>query len=237
MLNWSNPIPDNIIKVASPLMRGLVVVVDLAGRENGIGLTQTGRIKRKYVDPLVREMDWPHYDIEDYYAVSKVMNEDDFFPLVLVHDLMRHLKLGRHYKGQFKLTKKYAQTGGQLSALYPLVMPRYLFEINHMASSRFQTKPIGNWNVWLGVTAEVAKDPVTVISLYEAFYGSAHDRDEQSNNRNSSVFRRYDDLYRFYQGVVQPLLWSGLLNEQRPANDTIQTRLLSKSPIWTTLES
>lgn len=233
MLNWQNSIPDNIIESTSPLIRGIGLVAELAVRENGIGLTKTGRIKRKFVNPLVREMNWPHYDVEAYYAVSKVMNADDFFPLILIHEMMRYLKLGRHYKGQLKLTKKFEQTGGRLGLVYPLVMPRYLFEFNHMASSRFPDMPIGNWNVWLGVTGKIAKNSVTLLSLYEAFYGSIDEADSQA----ISDFTRYDNLYRFYQGVVQPLIWSGLLKEERPANDRIQSRLLSRSQIWDILES
>jgi len=34
-----------------------------------------------------------------------VLNEQDFMPLVDIHFLMIPLKIGRHYKGHFKLTK------------------------------------------------------------------------------------------------------------------------------------
>jgi len=40
------------------------------------------------------------------------------------------------------------------------------------------------------------------------------------------------DLYGFYNGVIEPLIWAGLLSEQRAANEGIDTRLISKTPLW-----
>ena len=44
---------------------------------------------------------------DELFSVNKVLNEYDFLPPhELVHFLLIELKLGRHYKGQFKVTKR-----------------------------------------------------------------------------------------------------------------------------------
>lgn len=44
---------------------------------------------------------WPGHTEADLFAVNKVLNEPDFAQLMVVHDLMIAMKLGRHYKGSF----------------------------------------------------------------------------------------------------------------------------------------
>ena len=43
---------------------------------------------------------------DELFRVNKVLNEYDFVPLELLHFLLIERKLGRHYKGAFKLTKR-----------------------------------------------------------------------------------------------------------------------------------
>ena len=44
-------------------------------------------------------------------------------------------------------------------------------------------------------------------------------------------------LYGFYNGVIEPLILSGLLQENRAANDGVEARLISKTPLWSLMES
>ena len=41
----------------------------------------------------------------ELFRVNKVLNEIDFPPLMDIHGLLIALKIGRHYKGSFRLTK------------------------------------------------------------------------------------------------------------------------------------
>ena len=52
-----------------------------------------------------RALDWPHYALDYLYAVNEVLNEVDYLPLTILHDLLLSAKLARHYKGTMRLTK------------------------------------------------------------------------------------------------------------------------------------
>jgi len=138
LFNWNIPLPPESLYKHSHLTRALHLTLKACLDEDGLELTQTGRLKRKYVDPLVRSFDWPHYSIEEFYAVSKVMNADDFPPLILIHELMRLTKTGQNLYEN-------------IHALYKLVIPSYLFEVDHMAFSRMNEAPLGHWDIWINV--------------------------------------------------------------------------------------
>lgn len=225
--NWQAAVLAEPILKHSALVRAINLTLKYCRDEHGLELTQTGRLKRKYVDPLVRSFEWPHYNIEDFYAVSKVMNADDFPPIILVHDLLRHHKLARHYKGRIKLTKTGNNFCNDIPALFQMIIPAYLFEVDHMAFSRIGERPLGNWDIWLNVLNDVADRPARLDRLYSELYGPTQDMAHYQTRR---------DLYRFYNGVIEPLIWAGLLSEQRAANEGIETRLIVKTPLWRSLK-
>ena len=211
----------------SALVRAINLTLNYYRDEHGLELTHTGRLKRKYVDPLVRSFEWPHYIIEDFYAVSKVMNADDFPPLILVHDLLRHHKLARHYKGRIKLTKTGNNFCNDIPALFQMIIPAYLLEVDHLAFSRIGERPLGNWGIWLNVLNDMADCPARLDRLYSELYGPTQDKAHYQARR---------DLYGFYNGVIEPLIWAALLSEQRTANEGIETRLIVKTPLWRSLK-
>ena len=221
--NWQAAVSAEPILKHSALVRAIHLTLQYCRDENGLELTQTGRLKRKYIDPLVRSFEWPYYNIEDFYAVSKVMNADDFPPLILVHELLRHHKLARHYKGRIKLTKTGNNFCNDTPALFQMITPAYLFEIDHMAFSRMGERPLVNWQIWLNVLNDMADRPARLDRLYSELYGPIDDMAPYQTQR---------DLYGFCNGVIEPLIWAGLLSEQRAANEGIDTRLISKTPLW-----
>jgi len=225
--NWNIPLSPEALYKHSPLTRALHLTLKACLDEDGLELTQTGRLKRKYVDPLVRSFDWPHYNIEEFYAVSKVMNADDFPPLILVHELLRHHKLVRHYKHSMRLTKTGQELYEDIQALYKLIIPSYLFDVDHIAFSRMNEAPLGHWDIWINVLHHAADSPARLDKLYAELYGPAD---------NMNALETQKALYGFYNGVIEPLILSGLLQENRAANDGVEARLISKTPLWNTLK-
>jgi len=223
LFNWNIPLPPEALYEQSPLTRALHLTLKACFDEDGLELTQTGRLKRKYVDPLMRSFDWPHYDIEEFYAVSKVMNADDFPPLMLVHELLRHHKLVRHYKHSLRLTKTGQKLHEDIHALYKLVIPSYLFDVDHMAFSRKNEAPLGHWDIWINVLHRAADSPARLDKLFAELYGPLINR---------SALETQKALYGFYNGVIEPLILSGLLQDHRAVNDGVEARLISKTPLW-----
>ena len=228
LFNWNIPLSPEVLYKHSPLTRALHLTLKTCLDEDGLELTQMGRLKRKYVDPLVRSFDWPHYNIEEFYAVSKVMNADDFPPLILVHELLRHHKLVRHYKHSMRLTKTGQNIYDDIHALYKLVIPSYLFELNHMAFSRMKEAPLGNWEIWINVLHCYADRPAKLDKLYAELYGPVD---------NMNALETQKAIYCFYNGVIEPLILSGLLQDNRAANDGVEARLISKTSLWLALSS
>jgi len=228
LFNWDTPLAAETIYKHSALARALHLTLNFCKDEDGLELTQTGRLKRKYVDPLARSFKWPHYNIEEFYAVSKVMNADDFPPVILVHELLRHHKLVRRYKGTLKLTNTGQNQRDDISALYKMIIPAYLFEVDHMAFSRMRDCPLGNWDIWINVLHRAAEQPARLDRLHTELYGPTN---------KVNAYESQPELYRFYNGVIEPLMLSGLLHESRPANEGVETRLISKTPIWRSLLS
>jgi len=70
-----------------------------------IGVTPKKALKRYFVTWAAEEFNWPGFTTGDLYALNKVLNEHDFPPLVVLHDLLLAAKLARHRKGFLHITK------------------------------------------------------------------------------------------------------------------------------------
>lgn len=84
----------------SPLLRAMTKTVSYAETQGGIGLTASGAMNRKFVHWAAVHFDWPGYTSDDLYSINKVLNEADMPPLLVVRDMVKHLRLLRrlsHY--------------------------------------------------------------------------------------------------------------------------------------------
>jgi hypothetical protein len=156
------------------------------------------------------------------------MNADNFPPLILIHELLQHHKLVRHYKKSMRLTKTGQKLREDIQALYKLVIPSYLFDVDHMAFSRMNEAPLGHWDIWINVLHLAADSPARLDKLYAELYGPTD---------NINALESQKALYGFYNGVIEPLILSGLLQENRAANDGVEACLISKTPIWSLMEN
>jgi hypothetical protein len=120
----------------SPMVRGVEKTFAWIGEHGGIPLTPSKAFKRIFVHWAAAEFDWPGHTEADLFAVNKVLNEPDFAPLMVLHDLMIEMKLGRHYKGEFRLTKAGQTLTGHPGRIFGKVVPFFLFRINHASMSR-----------------------------------------------------------------------------------------------------
>ncbi|NKB53197.1 MAG: hypothetical protein GKR98_17885 [Boseongicola sp.] len=208
----------------SPMVRALERTFAYIAEHGGIGLTPSKAFKRMFVHWAAREFDWPGYTEEDLFAINKVLNEIDFGPLVDLHDMMIALKIGRHYKGQFKLTKASQELVGNPGRIFGIVTPFYLFEVNHARFSRFDNEPIlGNWDVFLNVLNVETEDGATGADLRRVLFGEP------------DPAGGFDDvLSRLYIQVLRPLCWTGLLEENRAKGLLLRTResTFTKTPLW-----
>lgn len=127
----------------SPLLRGALLTLQYAQKHGSIGLTKTKAFKRVFVHWAVEHFDWPGRSAEEMFRYNKVINEYEFPPLEVLHFLLISLRLGRHFKGEFRLTKSGTQLAQAPGHLFSKLIPYFVFRIDHAAYARFDDRPIG----------------------------------------------------------------------------------------------
>ena len=209
----------------SPLVRGVEKTFAWIGEHGDIPLTPSKAFKRAFVHWAAAEFDWPGHTEADLFAVNKVLNEPDFAPLMVLHNLMIAMKLGRHYKGEFRLTKAGQALVGHPGRIFGTVVPFFLFRINHAAMSRFEDAPIlGNWDVLLNVLNVETEDGATGAHLRRVLFGEPE----------TGPLPHYDEVMgQLYIQVLRPLCWAGLLQQERgTASYRFEEAVFMKTPLW-----
>ncbi|GGZ05423.1 hypothetical protein GCM10011614_20510 [Novosphingobium colocasiae] len=135
----------------SPMLRAVCLTLDYVLEKGPIGLTATGALKRYFVEWAAAEFDWPFYTTEDLYAVNKVLNECDFPPLMIMHDLLLSAKLAGRRNGALHMTRLARQLRAEPAALWSLLAQQFLFATDHTGYTRYGDQPMGNWDIFLNV--------------------------------------------------------------------------------------
>ena len=222
MIRFQSIGDDDPVLDHSPMVRGAMKILDYVTEHGRIALTESKGLKRNFVHWAAREFVWPGMTEEDLFAVNKVLNEYDFPPLVVLHDLLIHLKIGRHYRKAFHVTKAGQELVGRPGELFGILTPLYLFEVNHSANSRFDDELLGNWDVFLNVLNVEAEDAVSPDELSRILYGPKSD-DEQIHRSVASIL---------YSHALRSLCWTGLLSEHRSGRGSLSDRVYIKTPLW-----
>lgn len=222
MIEFKSIRHDELVIAHSLLVASILKLAIYCERNSDIELTPGKAFKRKFVNWAVDEFNWPRYTVDDLSVVNKVVNEMDFPPLSLIHQLLLDMKIGRHYKGKFKLTKSGKALMDEPSRLFSVVTPFFLFEYEHgVYRDRRDTLPV-NWDVFLNVINIEATDPISGQSLTVKFFGQEDLAAPCAPRYRSSAF---------FVAVLRPLCWAGLLRETPIANSSFDT-LFQKTLLW-----
>ncbi len=139
------------------------------------------------------------------FRYNKVINEYEFPPLEVLHYLLISLRLGRHYKGEFKLTKRGTELARAPGKLFAELVPFFVLHIDHSSYARLNERPFGKWDVWMNVINVEANHGTTERALFAVFYGEEHDWDNAG----------WREMAAFSSCVLRPLEWAGLLVQAR----------------------
>ena len=206
----------------SPLLRAALLTLQYAQKHGGIGLTKTKAFKRVFVHWAVEHFDWPGSSAEEMFRYSKVINEYEFPPLELLHYLLITLRLGRHFKGEFRLIKRGTELAQTPGKLFAELVPFFILQIDHASYARFEDRPFGKWDVWINVINVEANLGTTERALFAAFYGQEHDWDNAG----------WREMAAFSSCVLHPLEWAGLLVQIREERDGKHVHNVFKTPLW-----
>lgn len=77
------------------------------------------------------------------FRYSNVINEYEFPPLEVLHYLPITLRLGRHFKGAFKLTTRGAVLVRASAPLFAERIPFFVLKIDHACYARFEERHFG----------------------------------------------------------------------------------------------
>jgi hypothetical protein len=207
----------------SPIVGGLEKTFAYLGEHGSIGLTPSKAFKRVFVHWAAREFEGPGHTEADLFAVNKVLNEIDFGPLMDLHDVMIAMKIGRHCKGEIKLSKAGQTLVGHPGQTFGIVTPFYLFEVNHARFSRFDDDPtLRNWDVFLNVMNVENENGASGADLRRVLFGEPGPKGNFDNILSS-----------LYIQVLRPLCWTGLLHMDRAKGLMSNERnLFTKTPLW-----
>ena len=206
----------------SPVVRAAQKTFSYIAEHGGIELTPTKSLRRHFVHWAASAFEWPGYTAEDLFKLNKVLNEIDFAPLLYLHEMMLALKIGRHYKGKFNLTKSGQSLAGRPGKTFGIIAPFFLFHVNHEHFSRKPVQLMGNRDVFLNVLNVEAERGITAAVLRKTLYGP---HDEASG---------YDGMVGgLYVQILRPLCWAGLLIEHKPSQThSLSDRTFHKTPLW-----
>ena len=209
----------------SKLLSAANLILTYINKHGSIQLTKTKAFNRKFIEWAANNIDWPQYSGKELYRVNKVLNEPDIYPIWVLHDLFIILKLGRHYKNEFRLTKKGKTLSTDSGQLFAAVAECLLYEYNLANLDRFDEGIPHSWDVFLNVLNVEAHDGTTRQALMNTFYG--YEEKPEGIEREYFVYSMFLNTR-----VLMPLVWLGFLEERKFEEDGLSESKYFKTPLW-----
>ena len=217
---------DVDVMALSPMLRGMVLTLRYADEHDGIGLTKSDAMNRKFVHWAAAAFDWPGHTPEELFIVNKVLNEDDLFPLWPVRNLLHHLKLIRRYKGTLRVTALGRSLAAEPERFFDLVAPIYLYRFVHDEYMRDDEDHgvLGNWHIFLNLINIEARRGCKSARLIEVLYGMTDNENYDPHYSSVSSTLRIN--------VLRPLCWLGLLSEETDGKRMFKDSTYHKTALW-----
>jgi len=209
---------DDAALAHSALLRAALLTVSYIDENGPIKLTGSGALKRYFVEWAAEAFAWPYYRAPDLFAVNKVLNELDFPPLMILHEVLISAKLARHYKGELRLTKLAHILRTRHGELWAILTRHLLFVVDHAHYTRVGDLVVGDWVALLNALNIEAQMGFSEERLCAVLFGTAGGKD-------------YRLASMTYVHVLRPLCWAGLLDEHRGELYSVE-RLYTKTPLW-----
>ncbi len=202
----------------SPMLTATLKTFAYIDANGPIGLTPAKALKRYFVEWAAEAFEWPHYGVADLYFLNKVLNEGDFPPLVVLHEVWLATRLVRHVKGKMVLTKVGREMARRPAVLWAVLTNHFLCQFDHAAYSHTGAEFQGNWGAILNILNLEGQTGFTQDRCVALFTGL----DEEGLKLD------YHLRPIIYAHVLRPLAWAGLLAEHREGSQ----RLFIKTGLW-----
>jgi hypothetical protein len=182
-------------------------LLKFVGDTGGIDLTKSGFFNRKCVVWAAEEFQWPEYEPSELYRMNKVLNEQDFPPLSVMHNLMVLGQLMRQRKGKATLIPAGKSMLGHFGKLQALLFETYFTRYHFGNDERFSSFIEHNdYRHFFGVVAIHLGDWTTLSDfahwcLPVPLIPSTRGRPE------------FEACLHMRANLVRPLNWLGLIEE------------------------
>lgn len=226
MIDFHRIPSDEPILDQSPLVRALDFLAEkFDAHPSGIPLTKSLFFKRDLVAEAILAIQWPDWteaEIYHGYMRIKVADEHHFEPFRDLHHHLVNLKLVRHYKGKLLLSKTGKALFEDRFERFHRLAQYVLFEDPHRLFMRQEYGVFGNWDVWLNVMDIETTHGATGKHITDTLYGE-EDEPNEFDLRTS----------RLHSSVLEPLIYCGLLDENRDNGRKLVDRVYRKTQLWT----
>lgn len=211
----------------SPMTINGMKLLQLAAATGGIELTKSGFFNRKCVVWAAEEFQWFEYEPAKLYRLNKVLNEQDFPPLSVMHELMMLGRLIRHRKGRAIPTSTGKTMLGNFGKLLSLLFETYFTKYDFGSDEQFPRYiEHDDFRHCFGVGANRLEDWVKLSDfahwcLPVALIPSSTGRPE------------FEACLHMKFNFVRPLCWLGLMEEElAPRGIIIEERRIRKTPLF-----
>ena len=229
MLPQIELLADVDVLALSPLLRGMVMTTSYADTQGGIGLTASGAMNRKFVHWAAVHFDWPDYTSHDLYSVSKVLNEHDMPPLLVVRDMLSHLRLLRRKKDRLLPTTRARDFLARPQAFFDLIATDYLYGYVHDGQTQHDVRNrMRWWHVFLNLINIEARAGCSLNDLVNELYPS----ESYPAAEAEMTVEAWTERSEFRYDIIRPLCWLGLLWEDRKGLTIWQDGTYHKTPLW-----
>lgn len=211
----------------SPMCINAMKTLTYIQENDGITLTKSGAFYRKFVTWAADDFRWPGYEAEELYRLNKVLNEWDFLPLAIMHEVLIGARLIRRYKGKALLSQAGKRSVGDYGALQAELFDTFFIAFDGSGHERFPIEyDDADVAHFLGVVQNRLDDWVPVTELA----GWCLPLDLITSYRFSPM---QDASFYLHSRLIRPLLWLGLI-EQHPDDMKrfkIEDRRYRKTPL------
>jgi len=216
---------DDPLLDTSPVMRTIdFLAAQFEEHPKGIPLTKSKALRRNVVADAILTIQWPDWtesEIYNGFMPIKIADEYHFQPFCELRHIMWDMGLFRHYRDHLRLSKVGKALFANRFKSFNAITREMIFEAEQFEYSRFNQGILGTWDIWLNVIDIEAQTSVSGKVLTEVFYGP------------DTIGNIYDPrTSALYDGVLKPLVWAGLLNENKDLGRKLSERVYTTTPLW-----
>lgn len=209
----------------SKLLDAVYKTMHYAKEHGGIGLTQSKAFNRKFSHWAAENFNWEEYSAEELLSIQKVLNEQDVAPVMVLHQLFADMKLGRHIKGKFQISKKALALSDNRGTFFVELANFYLFEFDHSNFQRWPFIAPGNWDIFLNVINVEAHGGASEAHLLEVLFGYS------PKDTGADDYWHYLSFLHWY--ILTPLYWIGFLDKIVVGEHILDREYFyAKTPLW-----